>query len=40
MVKKELDIEMKKNHALKKEIEALKVKIKVYESQKLGDLHN
>jgi hypothetical protein len=31
---------MRKNHALKKEIEALKVKLKVYESQKIGDLHD
>lgn len=31
---------MKKTHALKKEVEALKVKLKVYESQKVGDLYN
>ena len=40
MIKKELDIEMKKNHSLKKEVEALRAKIKAYESQKIGDLHN
>ncbi len=40
MVKRELENEMKKTVALKKEIEALKAKIKVYESQKIGDLHN
>jgi hypothetical protein len=31
---------MKKNHALKKEVENLRARIKVYESQKVGDLHN
>lgn len=40
MLRKELENEVKKSINLKKEVDVLRAKVKMYESQKIGDMHN